>query len=117
MIRAVALSENGIVQTDIQRGDYLAMMKDPNGLLWVDMVGEPDDEIETTLREVFDFHPLAVDDALVETHIPKVDDWGHYLYLVMRGVVVEENEELEIQIPELDIFLGIIYTRTSQDRL
>ena len=36
------------------------------------------------LRDVFRFHPLAVEDALQETHVPKVDDWGDYLYLVFH---------------------------------
>ena len=41
-------------------------------------------EVENWLRDVFHFHPLAVEDALQETHVPKVDDWGAYLYIVFR---------------------------------
>jgi Mg2+ and Co2+ transporter CorA len=35
------------------------------------------------------FHPLAVDDALEEAHVPKVDDWEEYLYLALHAVVFD----------------------------
>ncbi len=72
-------------------------------LLWVDLAAAPDGEAEPVLRDTFGFHPLAVDDALNEIHIPKIDDWGEYVYAVLRDVVYQEGR---LQLPELDIFLG-----------
>ena len=51
---------------------------DAKGTLWIDVEdppGQPSAFAEHLLREVFRFHPLAVDDALRESHIPKIDDW------------------------------------------
>ncbi len=53
----------------------------------------------------FEFHPLAIDDALHETHVPKVDDWEHYLYIAMHAISFTSGEE-DIEGIELDIFLG-----------
>jgi magnesium transporter len=83
-------------------------INDLSGLLWIDILG-PDEHsgthLETWLCEHFHFHHLAVEDALAETHIPKVDDWGSYLYIVFHVArIVPEIETLELQ--ELDIFLG-----------
>ena len=84
------------------------------GLLWVDIQG-PDEHagnhLENWLCEHFHFHALAVEDALRETHIPKVDDWGDYLYIVFHVArIVPETEALELQ--ELDVFLGKNYLIT-----
>src|SRR5262245_29088214 len=62
---------------------------DAGGSVWVDVEDPPTAPTATAealLRDVFHFHPLAVEDALKETHVPKVDDWGDYLYLVFELV-------------------------------
>ena len=82
MIRSLYYAQDGTVQTDLDPAEYSAVLVDGEGLLWVDLQDEPNEVCEPILREAFGFHPLAVDDALEETHVPKVDDWGDYLYLV-----------------------------------
>ncbi len=106
MIHSIVFTADGETRTDLAVGDFSQVMKDPKALLWVDLSGESEDRFEPILRDTFGFHPLAIDDALVETHIPKVDDWGEFIYIVLRGVQTENSENLEIRIPELDIFLG-----------
>ncbi|HEU0292819.1 MAG TPA: magnesium/cobalt transporter CorA, partial [Anaerolineales bacterium] len=62
------------------------------------------------------FHPLAIDDALQETHVPKLDDWGSYLYIVLNYMDASKNGDTwETHIDELDIFLGINYIITHHD--
>ena len=59
----------------------------------------------------FHFHHLAVEDALRESHIAKVDDWGDYLYIVFHVAGIEpESDKLDLH--ELDIFLGPNYLIT-----
>jgi magnesium transporter len=89
-------------------------IKDHGGLLWVDIEG-PDEHtgphLENWLCDHFHFHALAVEDALRQTHVPKVDDWGDYLYIVFHVArIVPESDALELQ--ELDIFLGKNYLIT-----
>jgi magnesium transporter len=68
------------------------------------------------ILQSFGFHPLAIDDALQETHSPKLDDWVSYLYIVLNYMSVAENgEEWETEIDELDIFLGQNYIVTHHD--
>ncbi|MBE2225444.1 MAG: magnesium/cobalt transporter CorA [Anaerolineae bacterium] len=75
-------------------------------LIWLDLThAEDNDAIEKLLHEQFGFHPLAIDDALHETHVPKVDDWDTYLYMVLQDVVYQ-SETQQVHLPELDVFLG-----------
>ncbi len=90
-------------------------IQDPKNLLWVDFIGEAPEVCEPILKG-FGFHPLAIDDALRETHIPKVDDWGDYLYIVLNVLAFrEENGGLTPVIHELDVFLGQNYIVTHHD--
>jgi magnesium transporter len=80
-------------------------------LLWVDLDGEDNASYQPLLIDTFGFHPLAVEDALVETHLPKIDDWDEYIYLVLYGVDFD-HKKLEVDSHEIDAFLGPNYLVT-----
>jgi len=87
---------------------------DKAGLLWVDILGSDKDEnreLADWLGGLFHFHPLAVEDALQESHVAKVDDWGDYLYIVFHVVSIKP-EANSVELDELDIFLGPNYVIT-----
>lgn len=109
MIQILYGNENGEVNTDCQVSQLTEALKDPGGLIWVKLVGESHAKIEPILANTFGFHPLAIDDALHESHVPKVDDWQEYLYIVLRAINHTDQNMGELKIPELDIFLGPNY--------
>jgi magnesium transporter len=112
MIRALYRSRDGGLYTDVSTIKLPDAIRDDQGLLWVDMVEEPPETSTPILRDDFGFHPLAIDDALEESHVPKVDDWGRYLYLVLHAVVFNPEKEEPLSTRELDLFLGVNYLVT-----
>jgi magnesium transporter len=111
MIRSLYRSGKGGTSIDSPEAHWRAALRDRGGLLWVDIQGEPTERIERLLADVFGFHPLAIDDALRETHVPKVDDWGEYLYCVAHAVVYDAPRT-GVATREIDIFLGHNYLVT-----
>jgi magnesium transporter len=111
-----ALYYNGIedLLTEISPDGYAVALQNKSGILWVDFGGEEPKDAEGILLHTFGFHPLAVDDALQETHVPKVDDWEQYIYIVMHAISFASGEE-DIEGIELDIFLGENYIVTHHD--
>jgi magnesium transporter len=114
MIRSLYRTQDGHIRTDLRPDEFAAALEDAGGLLWVDFSGEPPEACEPILRETFGFHPLAVDDALEEAHVPKVDDWGRYLYVVLHAVVFDHQDGGPLRTLELDVFLGKNYLVTHQ---
>ena len=112
MIRILFLSHDGQVQTNLIIDDLFKAAQDPDGLLWVDLDGESLDSCEPILKDIFGFHPLAVDDALRQTHVPKVDDWGDYIFLVFYAILYQSSDEEPIITQEVDVFLGKHYLVT-----
>ena len=112
MIRSLSRSPDGNITTNIPVQDYPSALQDAGALLWVDLCAEPNEAAEAILKDTFGFHALAVADALDEIHVPKVDDWGDYLYLVVRAVSSEEELEQQIETHEIDVFLGKNYIVT-----
>jgi magnesium transporter len=77
----------------------------------VDFQAVPRVQVEPHLRDTFGFHVLAIDDALRELHVPKIDDWGDYLYAVVHSVIFD-HKSLALTTRGLDIFLGRNYLVT-----
>lgn len=108
--------EKGELHNDITFEGIPRAMEDTHGLLWVDFLDEPPELCEPVLINTFHFHKLAVDDALQETHIPKIDNWDQYLYIALRTIAFEANDGELISTPELDVFLGHNYIVTHHDK-
>jgi magnesium transporter len=113
MIRSLCFSK-GQFRTDLKVDEYSKALQDMESVLWVDFEETPSETDEPILRQVFGFHPLAVDDALRETHVPKLDDWEKYLYIVIQALTFL-REDCSLNALELDVFLGKNYIVTHHD--
>ncbi len=105
MIRTLYRSSKGGYTTDVPVTHWRVALRDETGLLWVDFAGEAVEVVEPQLRDLFQFHPLAIDDALRETHVPKIDNWGGAVYLCAHSARFDPDK-LELTTREVDIFLG-----------
>ncbi len=83
--------------------------------LWIDMTAPTETEWRLVLEQTFRFHPLAVEDAIQDIHVPKLDDYGSYLFIVIH-TVSSGDEPMDIDTDEVDIFLGGNYIVTMHDR-
>jgi magnesium transporter len=78
--------------------------------VWLD-VREPSPEEARVLSDVFHFHELAIEDALMEIHHPKVESYGDYLYIILHGIDFKAREH-EFRTLDVDFFLGAQYLVT-----
>jgi magnesium transporter len=60
---------------------------------WLDLHGS-DDDTTHLLRDVFEFHPLAVEDAEQFGQRPKVDDYDGYVLIVLYGAPTRQQGPL-----------------------
>lgn len=112
-IRAIYRDSAGEIHLDWPASAIPVALEDRGGTLWVDVEDRDSNEavVGSLLRDLFHFHPLAIEDALKETHIPKLDDWGPYLYLVFHSIDFDPDSD-GLRLHELDVFLGDNYLLT-----
>jgi magnesium transporter len=116
MMRILHRRGNGTLDVTLAADGIASALADPRGLLWVDFRDEPRETCEPILRDTFGFHPLAIDDAIAESHVPKIDDWDSYLYLVLHAVNLQPNGTEPLSTRELDVFIGRNYVVTLHDQ-
>jgi len=81
--------------------------------IWVDL-SAPTHEEATLLRDVFHFHELSIEDALSESHHPKVESYGTYLYVILHGIDFHAAKH-NFATHDTDFFVGPNYLVTVHD--
>jgi magnesium transporter len=88
-------------------------INDKSILFWVD-VFQPNKENMDLVKNIFNFHPLALEDATSKSERPKMDEFENYLFLVLQiPLKAPINKRLETCI--VSIFLGKNYVVTIHD--
>jgi len=83
---------------------------DAREIVWVDIQG-PGEADKHLLSDVFRFHELAVEDALAESHHPKVEPYDGVLYVILHGIVARPTDK-GFETHDIDFFLGRNYLVT-----
>ncbi len=97
------------VAREVPGVDPAWLQPDATEVVWVDL-DSPDEEERKLLTETFHFHELAVEDAIQETHHPKIEQYGGMLYLILHGIVAGKKQGFETR--DVDFFLGRNYLVT-----
>jgi magnesium transporter len=93
------------------RVDPAWLAPDSGVTIWVDLMNPSKEEGLEILRDVFHFHDLAVEDALSDLEFPKVESYGHFLYVILHRIDFQAPEHC-FKTHDVDFFLGRNYLVT-----
>lgn len=80
---------------------------------WVNVDGLGDADLLKSLAEIFNIHPLALEDVVNIYQRAKVEPFEHHHFIVVRMVSMKEVVETE----QISLFLGSRYVITFQERV
>jgi magnesium transporter len=102
-----ALYRKGVrVPVDSEISD-LAAVRDrcgPDDFVWVGL-HEPERSELDAVAEIFDLHPLAVEDAVKAHQRPKLERYGDSLFLTLKTLWYVDEEDA-VETGEINIFVG-----------
>jgi magnesium transporter len=78
------------------------------GFFWLDL-DQPDADDFEILREVFGFHPLAVEDSEQFDQRAKIDDYDDFVFLVVYGASPDEDRLVEVHCFYSERFLVTVH--------
>ena len=102
--------QGGEHSESVELSEISEVIADPANLVWVD-VRKPTTEDFDLLKEEFDFHPLALEDAAKRSQRPKLDSYENHHLLVFYSVEFDV-ENMRINEHELAVFIGDNYLVT-----
>jgi magnesium transporter len=80
---------------------------------WIDLA-DPTAEESRILSDFFNFHELAVEDALAAVHHPKIEEYRGYLFIILHGIDFEESQH-RFATHDVDFFVGPNFLVTVHD--
>jgi magnesium transporter len=104
--------QQGRKLADIDKREISEYLARPGCFVWVAVKDATDDELEE-MREEFDLHELAVEDARHGHQRPKIEEYGNSLFVVLNTLEVTGDE---FRIGEIDIFVGRNYVLSVRQR-
>jgi magnesium transporter len=98
------------------------LLTDTNLFLWVDLENPTPEESKFVLEDVFHFHPLSIEDCVMASPSPKVEEYSpkeedrfaSYLFMVIHAVDYSRKDGV-FATTELNFFLGKNFLVTYHD--
>src|SRR5215813_4466652 len=123
MIRSLVFTTQGRLHSkNIEMFLMPTLLSDTNLFLWVDLENPTPEETKYVLEEVFHFHPLSIEDAVMVSTSPKVEEYSPkegdkfppYLFMVIHAVDYSRKDGV-FATSELNFFLGKNFLVTYHD--
>ena len=123
MIRSLAFTTQGRLHSEnIQTFLMPTLLNDTNLFLWVDLEQPTPEETKLILEDLFHFHQLSIEDCVMVSPSPKVDEYAPkeddrfstYLFIVIHAVDYSVKDG-KFATKELNFFLGKNYLVTYHD--
>src|SRR5206468_5695216 len=124
MIRSFAFTTQGRLHSkDIEMFLMPTLLADTNLFLWVDLERPTPEETKSVLEDVFHFHPLSIEDCVMLSPSPKVEEYtpkeedtfAPYLFMVIHAVDYSRKDGV-FATSELNFFLGKSFLVTFHER-
>ncbi len=89
--------------------------KDMSTVTWINIDGIHQVDIIQKIGKHFGLHPLIQEDIVNTEQRPKIEDFGDYIYIVLKMIYHDEKEN-EIKIEQVSLILGENFVISFQER-
>jgi magnesium transporter len=107
----VAYGGGELLEREVDGVDAVRDLRAGHGVVWVDVSGLGDVSVVQRIGEMFDLHPLALEDVLNVTQRPKVEEYGEHVFIVTRMPIPDDPGHTE----QIAMFLGRGFVVTFQE--
>jgi len=102
-------------EEEIETVDECLPFKDKPTVTWVNVDGIHEVEVLERLGDCFGLHPLVVEDILNTDHRPKMEDFGDYIFIVLKMLYYSDKDN-EVVTEQISLILGPNFVISFQER-
>jgi magnesium transporter len=115
MVTVFVWHESGKSAEQVEVDHLPALLEEEGALIWVSIANDMEGEAMRVVRDIFHFHPLAIEDCFGEREHPKIEAYDGYVYLITHGMAGQSNAR-RLLTSELDAFVSRRYLVTYHDQ-
>lgn len=114
-ITSIEFDQKHVREEEIREIEELFASKDQTKILWVNIDGlQKTDVIEKVGRQ-FAIHPLVLEDIANTGQRPKIEDYGSYVFAVLKMLQYKEDEK-ETYVEQISLILGTNWVLSFQEK-
>lgn len=113
-VHVMAYAPEYTAEHDINNLDDLVAFRDDPKMTWIDVQGLGDEAVLQRIGEIFELHPLALEDAVNIPQRPKSEGYELQHLFITRMTHIDQDNVLEAE--QVSIFIGPRYVLTLQER-
>ncbi len=111
-IHLIDYKTDDYIETELRAADECLPYLSKDSVTWLHLEGPMRAETIKNIGNIFELHPLTLEDVLNKGQRPKVEDYDNLMFIIM-SVPVEVNGKIEIE--QLSIFLADNYIISFHD--
>ena len=96
MIESFVFSEGKLVSHNLEWEALRLARADKGLILWIDLTAPTEEETKQVLEQLFEFHPLAIEDCVTRSELSKVEDYEDYLFLIVQSASAGTEKSVQI---------------------
>lgn len=88
--------------------------RDTSSVTWINIDGLQDTTLIESLGHHFQLHPLLLEDLMNTNHRPKMEDFGDYIFVVMK-MIYHSRQSGRVEVEHVSLVLGQNWVITFQE--
>ncbi len=105
-----------LIRHDISSITELKQLKSAGVITWVNVDGLSDIHIVESIGQELNIHPLVLEDILSTHQRPKLEEYEDFLYMVIKGIELNQGKNFSLQYEQISILLLANYVVTFKEK-
>ena len=114
-ITLIDYDETQFKQEEIKTVEECFPFKDKPTVTWINIDGLHDVQVIEKIGQHFNLHPLLLEDILNTEQRPKMEDFGDYIFLVVKMLYYNDQAE-QVEAEQVSLILGSSWVISFQER-
>lgn len=105
-----------LIRQEISSISELKQLRNAELITWVNVDGLSDIHIVESIGQELNIHPLVLEDILSTHQRPKLEEYDDFLYLVIKGISLNQEKNFSLQYEQISILLLANYVVTFKEK-
>jgi magnesium transporter len=114
-ISYIDYNETRVEEKQVKDIEQCFPFKDTPNVIWINIDGIHEVEIIEKIGKHFEVHPLILEDILNTTQRPKLEDFGQYIFVILKMLFYDEKDK-ETKVEQVSLILGENFVISFQER-
>ncbi len=116
IIRLMEYNPENLLEKELQSLDEAPGINDPGSVTWINIYGIHDQDLMARIGEIFEIHPLLLEDIMNTDQSPKYEDGDNYDAFILKMLKIEEDAR-SISAEQFTMILGEHFVLTLQEQI